>query len=166
MLRFRKLASGFAARLPIDSSRHVRKFLNSAKKQALDEQTQLKQRVSAMEMLSIAPYETLAPIAIKLLDPKQPPSLQQASIISLGKSHDIRVARELIKVWPSLTPKSRTAVLETLLSQENRLPALLNALENKTIQVGDLSAIQREKLIQSDHAQSRKKALRGCQQRR
>jgi len=153
----RKLASGFATTLPIDSSRHVRKFLNSAKKQALDEQTPLKQRVSAMEMLSIAPYETLAPIAIKLLDPKQPPSLQQASIISLEKSHDIRVARELIKVWPSLTPKSRTAVLETLLSQENRLPALLNALENKTIQVGDLSAIQREKLIQSNHTNRAKK---------
>ncbi|MDB4805929.1 c-type cytochrome, partial [Akkermansiaceae bacterium] len=155
----RKLASGFAARLPIDSSKYIGKFLNSAKKQALDEQTPLNQRVSAIEMLSIAPYETLAPVAIKLLDPKQPPSLQQASIISLGKSHDIRVARELIKVWPSLTPKSRTVVLETLLSQENRLPVLLGALEKRAIQVGDLSAIQREKLIQSNHTNRAKNLL-------
>jgi putative heme-binding domain-containing protein len=147
----RKLSSGFAAKLPIDSSRYIGKFLNSATKQALDSKTPLNQRVSAIEMLSIAPYETLAPVAIKLLDPKQPPSLQQASVIALGKSHDIRVARELIKVWPSLTPKSRTAVLETLLSQENRLPVLLGALEKRAIQIGDLSAIQREKLIQSNH---------------
>ena len=155
----RKLASGFAARLPIDSSTYVSKFLNSAKKQALDSQTPLNQRVSAIEMLSIAPYKTLAPIAIKLLDPKQPPSLQLAAIIALGKSHDIRVARELIKAWPSLTPKSRTVVLETLLSQENRLPVLLEAMENRAIQISDLSAIQREKLIQSDHAHRTKKLL-------
>ena len=63
----------------------------------------------------------------------------------------------MIKAWPSLTPKSRTTALETLLSQKDRLPALIDALEKKLVHVGDLSPVQREQLVQSDHAERAKK---------
>ena len=69
----RKLATEFAAKLPFDSTPFIDKFLNSAKEQALNENSQLVQRVSAIEMLSLAPFEVLAPVVTKLLDPKQSP---------------------------------------------------------------------------------------------
>lgn len=153
----RKFATEFAAKLPFDSSPFVEKFLESAKRQALDDDARLSIRVSAIGMLSIAPYETLSPVALKLLEPKQAPSLQQAAIVALGKSQDLRVARDLINSWASLTPACRITALEVLLAQKNRFPAFIDALEKKTIHPGDLSLVQREKLIQSEHGERAKK---------
>jgi len=153
----RKLAYELSAKLPFDFSGHLEKLLSSAKKQALNEDSRPALRLPAIERLSLAPFEIFEPVATQLLNPNQAPAVRLAAIVALGKSRDQRVGASLIKAWPSLTPKSRTAALDTLFSQTNRLPALLDALEKNTIHVGDLSSVHRAILLQSEFAERAKK---------
>jgi putative heme-binding domain-containing protein len=58
------------------------------------------------------------------------------------------------------TPKVRDAILEAVFSRRDRLPALLDALEQNTISPAALTAFQRLTLLEHDQAQIRDRALK------
>jgi putative membrane-bound dehydrogenase-like protein len=145
----RMLAATLGARLGLTDSRELQAMLAEAAKDALDANRPVDERQRAIELLANAPYAILEPCATRLLDAQQPPTLQQAAIEALGSSEDAQVGVVLLGEWPGLTPKMRQAVLLTILARENRLPALLDAIQNKVVRPGDINAIQREQLLTS-----------------
>jgi putative heme-binding domain-containing protein len=145
----RMLATTLGARLGLTDSPELQAVLAEAAKHALEAHRPIDERQRAIQLLANAPYAILVPCATRLLDAQQPPALQQAAIEALGSSEDARVGAVLLAEWPGLTPKMRQAVLRTILARENRLPELLDAIQNKVVRAGDINAIQREQLVTS-----------------
>ena len=94
----------------------------------------------------------MSPVASKLLDSRHPPAIQAAAIATLGASADERAAGLLLKGWPGFSPSSRSAVLQTIFARKNRLPALIEAIENGIVHPRDISGVQREQLKASPDA--------------
>ena len=142
----RELAVKLAAELPVAEGDHLAALFAGAAKTALEPGLDLAQRRQAVQILASAPFETLSPVASKLLHSSQPPAIQAAAIAALGVSADERAAGLLLKGWPGFSPASRSAVLRTLFSRRNRLPALIEAIENGVVHPGDMSGVQKEQL--------------------
>jgi len=145
----RDLATKLAAKLPVADNDQLKIIFAKSIQQALDVKGSLDDRRQAMQVLASASYDTLAPAANSLLNAKQPPTLQHAAIASLGASADQRVGAALLKNWKRYTPQVRSAALQAVFARTDRLPTLLNALENGSVLRSDINAIQREQLIAS-----------------
>src|SRR5262249_34464792 len=70
-----------------------------------------------------------------------------AAVAQLADGNDREGADTLRAALPSSTPRVRDAILGAMLSRRERLPALLDALETKSIPASFLSAVQRETLL-------------------
>ena len=142
----RDLATELAAKLPLADDDQLKIIFAEAVKRALDDERSLTQRRQALQLLASAPYSTLAPAATKLLDAKQPLTIQNAAIASLGAAAEERVGAALLKNWARFTPQVREAVLQAIFARANRFPALLDAIENEPLRPADISVIRREQL--------------------
>ena len=149
----RALAVKLGARLRLTESPEFQATFAAAAGHALDMDRTVEQRQQAVELLADAPYATLARTVSTLLDARQPPAMQLAAIQALAVSNDDRVGAALLEGWKGLTPQLRGAVLEAIFVRENRLPALLNAIENKVIHAGDVNALRREQLTNNSNEQ-------------
>ena len=151
--KVRALATQLGALLQLAESPELRAVFAEATEHALDIKRPVDRRRSAVLLLAHAPYGTMVPPATRLLDARQPPALQQAAIEALGSSDDKRVGAALLGGWSGLTPKMRDAVLTTIFARENRVPALLDAIDNNVVRRADVSAIQREQLTKGRNKQ-------------
>jgi putative membrane-bound dehydrogenase-like protein len=142
----RELAAKLSAKLPVAEGDRLAAMFAEAAETALEPGGELAKRRQALQILASAPFEALSPVASKLLDSRQPPSIQVSAIGALGTSVDERAAGLLLKGWPGFSPTSRSAVLRTIFARRNRLPALIGAIENGVVHPGDISGVQREQL--------------------
>ena len=142
----RELAAKLAAELPVADGDRLTVMFAEAAETALDSGCELEKRREALQLLASGPFEALAPVASLLLDSRQPPSIQDSAITALGISDDERAAEVLLKAWPGFSPTSRGAVLRTIFARRNRLPALLEAIEERIVHPRDISGVQREQL--------------------
>ena len=142
----RELATKLAAKLPVAAGDHLATLFAGAAKNALENEGKLATRRQALQILASAPFETMSPVASKLLDSRHPPAIQAAAIATLGTSADERAAGLLLKGWPGFSPSSRSAVLQTIFARKNRLPALIEAIEKGVVHPRDISGVQREQL--------------------
>jgi putative membrane-bound dehydrogenase-like protein len=145
----RDLATKLATRLSLADAEPLNRIFREASEKALASAVPVAERLRAAQLLASAPFGILAATATQLLDAKEPPALQHAAIVSLGASGDDRVGKLLCDEWPSLTPDTRSVALKTILSRQNRLPALLDAIETRVVRPAELSEIQREQLTAS-----------------
>ena len=72
-----------------------------------------------------------------------------AAIAELAAEDDESIAPALLTGLPSATPRLREAILSAVYSRRDRLPALLDALEQKSVPASALSAVQRSLLLES-----------------
>ena len=70
-----------------------------------------------------------------------------AAVAQLAADDDPEGADTLLAALPSSTPQVREAILGAILGRRDRLPALLDALEAKTVPASFLSAVQRAALL-------------------
>jgi putative membrane-bound dehydrogenase-like protein len=143
----RDLATKLAAKLPLADKDQLKRIFAGAVQRALSASSSLVERRRAMQILVSAPYDTLHPAAISLLDARQAPTLQYTAMESLGASGDPRVGRALLNNWERYTPQVRHAALQAVFARTNRLPALLDAVESQRVLPTDINALQREQLL-------------------
>lgn len=150
-----------ASQVNIDRSPAMQKRFDRLGEKAHDNDESVEVRKEAITELAFAPYETLAPTAKQLMDPRQPPALQEAAIKALASSDRLEVGPALLARWEGFTPALRKTALNALFARENRLPALLDAIEAGAIRPSEIEARRREQLNQSSNEQiaSRAKTL-------
>ena len=153
----RTLALQLAARLGLQTVEMERAFQKAAQ-QALEEDAPSDRRRKAIQLLADAPYAILSVTALELLDVRQPVAVQKAAIEALGTSAGPRVGVVLMEGWTGFTPQVRQAVLKVVFSREDRLPALLDAMDAKRIRQDDVNDMQWQQLLQSRHAQTAARA--------
>ncbi len=137
----------------------------AARRVALDADRPLEERQAAVGLLASAPYSELAPAAEELLAARQPLDLQLAAVKALSSAEDPQVAPVLLAGFKGHTPKLQSAVIDAIFSRQNRLPKLLDAVEQGVVRPSGLDTIRRLQLLENPDPQigRRAKLLLGSQ---
>lgn len=105
------------------------------------------ERIEAVRLLAHAPIDILLEPLAELLNPREPQRLQLAAIQALSVQTDARVGAVLVAHWGGYTPPLRREAVEALFARGERLPALLDAIENGRIPPGQLDPARRKGLL-------------------
>jgi putative heme-binding domain-containing protein len=154
-----ELALQVAGLVKLQRSEEMRKALDAARKTAGDRARSLDDRRAAIALFSGAAFDDLREVG-KLLDAREPLDIQLAAVAALGSSDDPRVGPLLLANFNTYTPKVQSAVVDAIFGRQNRLPALLDALEKGTVLVSSLDTLRRVHLSENPDARIRERAAR------
>jgi len=153
-----------AVALQLGASPEVHSAFAEAARGAQDEKLPLAQRTQALGLLACAPFPILQPVVAELLTARHAPDLQVAAVRTLSECDDPGVAAVLLEDWNTVSPSVRTAVIKALLAREDRLVALLDAVESKRIHPSGIGSFQQQYLTTHRDAKIAKRASRILQQ--
>jgi len=154
-----ELALQVAGLVKLQQSEEMKKALDAARKTAGDRARSLDDRRAAIALFSGAAFDELAAVG-KLLDAREPLDIQLAAVAAMGSSDDPRVGPLLLASFNTYTPSVQSAVIDTIFGRQNRLPALLDALEKGTVLVSSLDTLRRVHLSENPDATIRQRASR------
>jgi putative heme-binding domain-containing protein len=97
---------------------------------------------------------------VRLLVPQTPEQLHTSVIASLGHLREPIIPELLLRGWKGYGPALRAQVLDLLLVREDRLKALLDALEHKQILPFEIDAARRQRLLQHRNVAIRERAAK------
>ncbi len=145
----RRLALKMAHNLRIEQLPEMRSIFQSARQTALDPSVSLTERQQALATIAAAPFGELEPVVRELLSPRHPIDLQIAAVHAVDNVRDAGVTRLLLEDFAQYTPALSQAVVDALFARQQRLPALLGAIENGHPVRTALDAVRREQLLQN-----------------
>lgn len=122
-------------------------FFSRAATTAAKPQADLAERLAALALLDVAPYETAQSALLACLAAGQPAEAQTASIRVLAQHPLPAVTTALIAHWGEFSPPARDAALATLIAREDRATALLHAIQAGTIKAAAIPAAQVQALV-------------------
>jgi len=154
----RTLAFEVAGLLQLTGSPDLAPVFERAVSEALDSSRTVAERQAALALLANAPLAVWGGSAAKLLDPRQPLDLQLAAVAALAASHDAAVGPLLLAGWNTYSPTVQAATLEALFRQQQRLPALLDALESERVPLPSIDSLRRSQLFTNPDATIRRRA--------
>lgn len=125
-------------------------MLADATNVAADPDQPIERRTAAIRKLTLAPYHDAEDVLVELLDSRQPQAVGAAAIESLGRFSDVAVAETLIEAWIGLTPQLRGTASEVLFARRERLPVLLEGVEDDLIRPSQLDPARVQFLL--DHS--------------
>ncbi|MBV6432204.1 MAG: hypothetical protein IANPNBLG_02340 [Bryobacteraceae bacterium] len=123
-------------------------LLARAAKEAFDEKAPLEDRAAALYALRGAKFETAFPVLKKVLDTHAPAVLQSAAIDSLAAFRNAEVGRTILDGWQALPPEARVRAASAMLTQRDRIPMFLDALEKGTVEPSMIEMNARNRLIE------------------
>jgi putative membrane-bound dehydrogenase-like protein len=123
-----------------------------------EEKTSMPERIAAARLLAYGPFDAAAPALETSLDPRQPADLQLAAVRALSLQDDPSVGRLLLRSWSAYSPGARREVLEAVFARRDRLPALLQALQERKIIAGQLEPFRLQQLRANPDAALRARA--------
>ena len=91
-----------------------------------------------------------------LLDGRQPTELQLAVVSAVAGSDHPAAAEALLANWSGLLPKVQESITDALFARQDRLPRLLDALEQGSVAMNSLGALRREQLSEHGNEAIRK----------
>jgi putative heme-binding domain-containing protein len=158
--QIRLRALKIADRLQLADSTLMKTAWEAAQGSALDTESTLDERLASVFILGASPWPFRQSLAA-LVDPHQPLELQLAAIESLSAADHADVPKVLLANWSSLSPQSQEAVSSGLFARPNRLPALLDAIDDGTVQSNHLTSLRRAQLLEhaDDALRQRAKSL-------
>ena len=122
-------------------------------------------RDQALPLITLLGIETpaerrarLAQAAREVRDVRLSVEARLAAVAQLADGNDPDIAESLLAALPSSTPRVRDAILGAMLGRRDRLPALLGALEARSVPASFLSAVQRETLLAAREPAIRQRA--------
>ncbi|MFP6770404.1 MAG: hypothetical protein VB859_19675, partial [Planctomycetaceae bacterium] len=142
----RHLSIGLAARLGFGNRPAIRREMQRAMTLAQDVRVAIPDRIAAVRLLAFASFDQAAATFGKLLDPGQPLTVQLAAVAAMNATAGRKPVLAMLKGWSRYTPRLRKDVLDAVMSREDRLPVLVDALEKKTVAVAQMNASRRERL--------------------
>jgi putative heme-binding domain-containing protein len=136
----------------------VRPLFEQAAKTSRDAKRSPDERIAALRLLGRGPYALAASAAEDLLNPQTPPEVQSAMVRALSLHPQPEVADSLLAAWNSYSPTVRREVVEALFARTDRLPRLLDAIEQKKVLSNQLEPLRLEQLRKHANSDIRKRA--------
>jgi putative heme-binding domain-containing protein len=118
-----------------------------ASRDATTAQLPLPHRAAAVRALRGGELAAVRPILQQILASNPPPELQTAAVECLAGFNDASVAPELLKDWKGYAPETRKHVIAVLLNQRQRVPVLLQAMENRQVELAAVDLAARSRLM-------------------
>jgi putative heme-binding domain-containing protein len=112
----------------------LRQLVQKALADAQNASLPAKQRVTAIRALRGGQFTAVAPALEKFLPLQDSPELQAAAIESLSSFDDPSITSTLLASWKNYSPEVRQKVLTALLSERERMKALMKALEEGQVE--------------------------------
>ena len=127
---------------------------------ATDEKLSSKERIDAVELMVAAqPGDVqLAHRLLELITPQAPPEFGIAVIRALRQCEAPTLGSVVLKQLGGMTPSVREGAFELLLSRPALADELVTALENGTVQLSELSLVQKQRLSAYPDPRLRKRA--------
>jgi putative membrane-bound dehydrogenase-like protein len=124
-------------------------ILAAARERALNAKAEAVERAVACRLLGrLAEMEKADLDSLtELLSPQQPPEVQTAAIVALGRMKTGEAGKRLLAAWKTLGPARRSQALELLQRREETLKPVLDALEKKQIEPSEVDAIAKQRLL-------------------
>jgi putative heme-binding domain-containing protein len=137
---------------------------NAVKKAVLvasDSKLSDEKRADAIDFISLGNAGAHLDLLEKLLVPQEQPSVQLATLRTLGDIHSTKVTDYLIKQWPLLTSEIRDEAVNVFMSTPQRRAILIKALEDGKILTSSISFNRSVSLMQlrDDNLRKRARAL-------
>jgi putative membrane-bound dehydrogenase-like protein len=152
-----ELAVHVAGLLQLRDSPAMQAVWETAVKAALDGDRPLPSRLSAVVLLTSAPWALQHSLG-ELLDARQPIELQLAVVKALANTDHPDVAAALLKNWSGLGPKVQEAIVDAFFARQSRLPQFLDAVEQGVVPAVTIGALRREQLFEHGNAALRQRA--------
>jgi putative membrane-bound dehydrogenase-like protein len=136
------------------SRKRVEELIAMARDRAKDFDLSTGERVQSVSLFGHDPEhaEEEVEILAALLDPIEERALQDAAIESVGRFSGQAVPKALLANWSAQGPEIRSKIVSTLLSRADWLESLMKALEAGDIAPVEISAAQRQSLL--DHEET------------
>jgi putative membrane-bound dehydrogenase-like protein len=138
---------------------HLRPLFERAAAVARDGRRPLPERLASVRLLGYGPFDVAAAALPDFLTPQEPADLEMAAVRALARHDNTRVAVVLLGPWTSYGPVLRREVLEALLARPDRVAALLTAVEQKKVQLGQIEPARLDQLRRLPDAALRRRAL-------
>jgi putative membrane-bound dehydrogenase-like protein len=138
----------------------VRPLFEQAASASRDAKRSSAERVASLRLLSHGPYTLTGAAAKELLTPQTPPDVQTALVRALSLHPQSEVADLLLAAWNGYSPTVRREVVEALFARADRLPRLLDAIEQKNVLSNQLEPLRLEQLRKHTNAAIRERAQR------
>ena len=141
-----------------DAVARAQPFFRRAADTARDPKYAARERLAAIDLLSVGPFAVAGPALQELLAPRTSGELQLAAVRALSRQDNPRVAEMLLAQWAGYGPAVRREVLEALFARPDRTRRLLDAVEKKTVLASQLEAARVEQLRKHPDLALRKQA--------
>lgn len=130
---------------------------------ASDREADPQLRADAIGLLHLAgsvKYETLL---IELVQPQEPGPVQAEAARALGRIEGREIGEILLSRWGDMTPQVRAAAIEALLTNDDRIPLVLDAVEQGEIRRSFITNQQTNRLMlhSDDELRLRARSLLG-----
>jgi putative membrane-bound dehydrogenase-like protein len=129
----RRSSLQLAGTLKLAESPELLARFEQAAQRASNETLPVAERRSAIALLAGAPFAVLQAAATNWLTPSQPLDIQLAAVSTLAASDDLGVVPLLLSGWQAYSPRMQTAVLDALFKRQERIKALLRAIQQNRI---------------------------------
>jgi putative membrane-bound dehydrogenase-like protein len=127
---------------------------------AKDDQQSAEKRVAAIRFLALGNPLPYAGMLKGLVQPRQPTSIQIASLHTLSVIPDTTAPAYLLQQWTNLTPEVQEEALNMFLTDTTRIAMLLNAIEANRVQPAAVGWHRSVRLMSQDNLRLREKARR------
>lgn len=133
-----------------DTKAELQSLFDEAGRRVLEVDYPLEQRVGCVQLLAQGPYAAVKPALLRLLDPKQAAVLQIEAIRGLSRfAREAEVPSLLLSNYKKFSPVVRSEVVEALLSRTDRYGALLDAIDQNIVGLGDIPQVRRGLLLRA-----------------
>ncbi len=161
---FRKLLESDSGRVRTAAARVARHFrmpglTAEARRQALDPDLSLQQRMQAVHTLASVRFRDARPIFGHFLDSVTDSALRSEVFRLLGGYDDDEVGDLILARWSTLSPRERRPALHALIAHRGRASRLLDALERGTVETAAMEQDHRVLLAQHPDEAIRNRAL-------
>lgn len=129
-----------------DVGERVGPFFSRAAETARNETATPASRLAAVRLLGFAPFPLSGEPLAELLNPRTPVAIQSAALQALAGFNDPKVGLLLVGAWEGYGPTLRREATEVLLARPDRVKALLDAIEAKSVPASHIEAARADAL--------------------
>ena len=96
-------------------------------------------RLDMLKLIEVIPHSQKLDILFQCLDNTEAVSIQEAALTQIASSGNAKVGQTLVSRWATLGPQARRLTGDILLYKKIHHDALLDGLENGTINIGEMN---------------------------
>ncbi|WP_397568271.1 PVC-type heme-binding CxxCH protein [Schlesneria sp. T3-172] len=147
-----------AARLEPGASAWIAELVTEARELALNESASTDARVQAITLMGQGAKADAEPVLLGLLDLKEPQEVQLAAVRALVLHSQPDLPQKLLAQYRGMTPALRNEVVHQLLSRGAWVVSILDAIDDKTLSIGDIPFGRRATLLRHADEAVRKRS--------